>query len=59
MPSKLRKSKPFKAATAVKAAARAKIGAPPPTRMTPSPKKRKAKAPKHKPTLKKLLEDET
>ena len=58
MPSKPRKPKPFKAASAVKAAAREKIGAPPPTRATPSPAKRKAKAPKHRLTLGKLLEDE-
>jgi len=41
----------------VKAAAREKIGAPPPTRATPSNAKRKAKPPKHKPTLGKLLDD--
>ena len=58
MPSKLPKRKPFKASKAVKAAAREKIGAPPPTRADPSPKKRKAKPPKHKPTLKKLLEED-
>jgi hypothetical protein len=59
MPSKPRKFKPFKASTAVKAAAREKIGAPPPTRAVPSVKERTAKAPKHKPTLEKLLgEDE-
>jgi hypothetical protein len=55
MPSKPRKPKPFKASAAVKAAAREKIGAPPPTRAEPSVKKRKATAPKHKPTLAKLL----
>jgi hypothetical protein len=59
VPSKLPKRKPFKAAKAVKAAAREKIGAPPPTRTTPSSKKRKAKPPKHKPTLKKLLEEDS
>jgi len=59
MPSKPRKPKPFKASTAVKAAARENIGAPPPTRTEPSMKKRAAKSPKHKPTLEKLLgEDE-
>jgi hypothetical protein len=57
MPSKPRKPKPFKAAAAVKAAAREKIGSPPPTRATPTTKQHKAKAPKHKPTLDKLLED--
>jgi hypothetical protein len=55
MPSKPRKPKPFKASAAVKAAAREKIGAPPPTRTEPSVKKRKAAPPKHKPTLEKLL----
>ena len=59
MPSKPRKPKPFKASTAVKAAARENIGATPPTRTGPSMKKRAAKSPKHKPTLEKLLgEDE-
>jgi hypothetical protein len=58
MSPKRRKPKPFKAAAAVKAAARAKIGAPPPTRATPSPGQRKAKAPKHRPTLGDLLSDE-
>ena len=55
MPSKPRKPKPFKAAAAVKAAARENIGAPPPTRAEPTLKTRKAAAPKHKPTLEKLL----
>lgn len=59
MPSKPRKPKPFKTASALKAAAREKIGAPPPTRATPTTKQRKAKSPKHKPTLRKLLEDES
>jgi hypothetical protein len=58
MPSKPRKPKPFKAAAAVKAAAREKIGTPPPTRAEPASKKRKTKSAKHKPTLGKLLEEE-
>ncbi len=58
MPSKPRKLKPFRASTAVKAAAREKIGSPPPTRTEPSVKKRKAAPPKHKPTLEKLLEED-
>jgi hypothetical protein len=58
MPSKPRKPKPFSAASAVKAAAREKIGTPPPTRAEPSTKKPKSKSPKHKPTLGKLLEEE-
>ena len=57
MPSKKRKPKPFRAASAVKAAARAAIGTPPPTRTEPGDKKRKSKAGKHKPTLSKLLEE--
>jgi len=55
--AKRRKPKPFRAASAVKAAARAAIGSPPPTRAEPAGKKRKPKAEKHKPTLSKLLED--
>ena len=53
MPSKPRKPKPFRAASAVKAAARATIGTPPPTRAEPAEKKRKGGSPpdKHKPTL--------
>jgi len=57
MPSKKRKPKPFRAASAVKAAARAAIGSPPPTRAEPAGKKGKLKAEKHRPTLSKLLED--
>lgn len=57
MPSKPRKPKPFRAASAVKAAARATIGTPPPTRAEPAEKKRKGKPEKHKPTLSKLLTD--
>ena len=57
MPSKPRKPKPFKAASAVKAAAREKIGTPPPTRAEPSTRKRKSKSPKHKPTLGKMLKE--
>lgn len=57
MPSKIRKPKPFRAASAVKAAARAAIGTPPPTRAEPASQKRKSKPEKHKPTLSKLLGD--
>jgi len=49
---------PFKAASAVKARAREKIGTPPPTRAEPSTKKRKLKQPRHKPTLGELLGEE-
>lgn len=58
MPSKPRKPKPFRATTAVKAAARAKVGSPPPTRAEPADKKRIGKPQKHKPTLGKLLRDQ-
>ncbi len=56
MPSKPRKPKPFRAASAVKAMAREVIGTPPPTRAAPADRKRKAKAEKHKPTLNDLLD---
>ncbi|MGA2902929.1 MAG: hypothetical protein ABSD98_03800 [Candidatus Korobacteraceae bacterium] len=55
MPSKPRKPKPFRAASAVKAAARRAIGIPPPTRAKPAV--RKTKPEKHKPTLAKLLDN--
>jgi len=57
MPSKKRKPRTFRAASAVKAAAREAIGTPPPTRAEPGDKKRKSKIEKHKPTLSRLLED--
>ncbi len=57
MPSKIPKPKPFRAASAVKAAARHAIGTPPPTRTEPASKKRKLKADKHKSTLNKLLNE--
>jgi hypothetical protein len=41
----------------VKALARETIGTPPPTRAEPADKKRKGKAEKHKPTLKRLLQE--
>jgi hypothetical protein len=52
---KKRKRKTFRAVTAVKAAAREKLGMPPPTRRQPDPKKQKQE--KHKPTLGELLSD--
>src|SRR5690242_2559389 len=55
MPSKIPKPKPFRAASAVKGAAREALGTPPPTRAEPDTKKRKKKAEKHKPTLGTLL----
>lgn len=57
MPSKIPRPKPFRAASAVKAAAREAIGSPPPTRAEPADKKRKKNTGKHKPTLGKMLED--
>jgi hypothetical protein len=53
--SRKTKKKTFSAAKAVKAVAREKIGAPPPTRTVPDRKKRQ-KREKHKPTFAKLLE---
>ncbi len=53
---KRKKPKPFRAVEAVKAAAREKIGAPPPTRRVPDIKKERRQ--KHKPTLGKLLQEE-
>ena len=58
MATKRQKPKPFKAASAVKARAREKIGTPPPTRAEPSTKKRKLKPPRHKLTLGELLGEE-
>ena len=54
--AKRKKPKPFRAVEAVKAAAREKIGAPPPTRRVPDSKKERRQ--KHKPTLSKLLQEE-
>jgi hypothetical protein len=56
MAAKKRKPKPFRAATAVKAAARNVVGAPPPTRAEPSSPKRKSANEKHKPKLEDLIE---
>ena len=50
-----KKPKPFRAAAAVKAAAREAIGTPPPTRTAPGDKKRRGKPEKHKPNLAALL----
>jgi hypothetical protein len=58
MPSKPRKPKPFRAASAVKAVAREVIGTPLPTRAQPTDKKRKGKSEKHKATLARILERE-
>jgi hypothetical protein len=58
MPSKIRMPKPFRAASAVKAASREALGTPPPTRAEPETKKRKTKGEKHRPTLGKLLSED-
>ncbi len=52
---KKRKLKRFRAVEAVKALARQKIGAPPPSQVVPDRRERKTE--KHKPTLGKLLEE--
>jgi hypothetical protein len=54
--TKRKKRKAFRVVAAVKAAAREKIGAPPPTRSVPDVKKERRE--KHKPTLRKLLEEQ-
>ena len=51
-----RKPKTFSATKAVKAVAREKIGAPPPTRSVPDRKKRQTRQ-KYKPTIERLLEE--
>jgi hypothetical protein len=50
-----KKAKRFRAVTAVRELARERIGTPPPTRVIPG--RRKGTKDKHKPTLRKLLED--
>jgi hypothetical protein len=50
-----RKRKTFRVVTAVKAAAREKIGMPPPTRRQPDPKKQQRQ--KYKPSFGDLLSD--
>ncbi len=52
------KAKKFDVVSAVKAAARQKVGTPPPTRKEPSSPKQRKRAEKHKPTLGKLLADD-
>jgi len=51
-----RKTKPFRAVTAVKALARERIGAPRPEQVVPDRKKKRKSAAKHKPTLGRMLE---
>jgi len=52
--AKKKKVKPFSAVTAVKELARERVGAPPPERIVLEKRK---KPEKHKPTLRKLLEE--
>jgi hypothetical protein len=49
--------KPFRASKAVKSLARDVIGAPPPGRAIPDPKRKMQGRPKHKKTLGKLLSE--
>jgi hypothetical protein len=56
--AKKKKPKPFRAVTAVKAAAREVVGTPPPTRRDPDLTKESRKKPKHKRTLAKLLSEQ-
>lgn len=52
------KPKKFNVVAAVKAAAREKVGPPPPTRKAPAKPKHMSPAEKHKPTLGRLLADD-
>jgi hypothetical protein len=54
--AKKKKTKKFRAVTAVKELARERIGTPPPTQVVPD--RKKSKKQKHKPTLGELLEEE-
>lgn len=58
MSARKRKPKPFRAATAVKAAARNVVGTPPPTRLEPDLTKRKPSREKHKRKLEDLVRGE-
>jgi len=58
MAARKRKPKPFRAATAVKAAARKLVGTPPPTRAEPDVTKRKSSKEKYKPKLEDLLRED-
>ena len=55
--AKKKKTRPFRAVTAVKSAAREHIGSPPPARIVPDTKKDRQAQPKHKPTLSDLLRE--
>ncbi len=58
MAARKRKPKPFRASTAVKAAARKVVGTPPPTRTEPDITKRKSSKEKYKPKLEDLLKND-
>jgi hypothetical protein len=58
MAPKKRKPKPFRASTAVKAAARKVVGTPPPTRTDPDVTKRKSSKEKYKSKLEELLRND-
>jgi hypothetical protein len=49
------KKRTFSVTKAVKANARARLGSPPPERVLPDPKQKRAASPRHKPTLADLL----
>ena len=55
MAAKKRKPRPFKAATAVKAAARKVVGTPPATRAEPADTRKPVRE-KHKPSLQELID---
>jgi hypothetical protein len=57
MASKKKKPKRFTAVEAVKTMARTQIGEPPASRVVPDRKKKRENSDKHKPTLKKLLNE--
>jgi len=50
------KKKVFSKVTAVKSNARDRVGTPPPERVLPDPKQKRAAQPKHKETLAELIE---
>lgn len=56
MPKKRRRPAAFSATKAVKANARERLGSPKPERVLPDPKQKAAAKPKHKETLRELLQ---
>jgi hypothetical protein len=55
--AKAKKKKVFRAVTAVKALARERIGEPRPGQIVPDRKRKTNQSAKHKPTLRRLLEE--